>query len=112
MLRLNRQPVKGQSLLEYSIILGVIVLIIFTMTPTIRRLTQGLIKVMVDQIGSQQNAEQRFDDRGHLDSSKVDVRFSSSRETRENFGLINYISVERTETDSSSFLNLGTTRQN
>ena len=44
-------PRKGQSILEYTIVLGVIVIVMSAMGPMIKRGTQSLIKVVADQVG-------------------------------------------------------------
>ena len=67
-------PRKGQSILEYTIVLGVIVIVMSAMGPMIKRGTQSLIKVVADQVGAQQNAEQKFDESGHLEASYASTR--------------------------------------
>ncbi len=49
---------KGQTILEYMILLGIVVLAIFYMGPAFKRGLQSLIKVTADQIGNQSQADQ------------------------------------------------------
>lgn len=100
---------KGQSILEYTILLGVIVLVMFAMGPMLKRGTQSLIKVVADQVGIQQNAEQKFDERGHLESSYAATRGSMDKQTQDIVGDTIYIFNDVTTTGSSALVNLGFT---
>jgi len=64
-----RRNQKAQIFLEYLLVIGAVVMIMFAMSMLIKRGTQGMIKVVADQIGDQINAEQNFDDGGFLESS-------------------------------------------
>lgn len=61
---------KGQTLLEYMILLGIAVMVIFYMGPAFKRGLQSLIKVTADQIGNQEEADQEVkrgvDDQGRV----------------------------------------------
>ena len=102
---------KGQTILEYTILLGVIVLIMFAMGPMIKRGTQSLIKVVADQVGTQQNAEQSFDDRGHLESSYTSARGSADKQTMDLLGTTTYVFDDTTDTASNALINLGFTEE-
>ncbi len=83
MIKKNIKNRCGQNLLEYSIILGVTVMIFIVFMPLIKRGTQGMIKTVADQIGNQKNAEQDFNEEtGYLYESfqATDTR------TRKNIG--------------------------
>ncbi len=101
---------KGQSILEYTILLGVIVLVMFSMGPMIKRGTQSLIKVVADQVGIQQNAEQQFDERGHLESSDTLSTGSMDKQTFDTAGTISYVFDDVTTTGTATVTNLGFTR--
>lgn len=101
---------KGQSLLEYSIVIGIIVVVMFAMNPFLKRGIQGMIRVAADQIGTQQNAEQRFDETGHLDESYVISRTNIDKTTRERLGVTNFIFNDESSTYTNSLLNTGFTR--
>ena len=102
---------KGQTILEYTILLGVVVLIMFSMGPMIKRGTQSLIKVVADQVGTQQNAEQSFDDRGHLESSNTSTQGSADKQTMDLLGTTTYVFDDTTDTASNALINLGFTEE-
>ena len=99
-------------MIEYTLVMGIIVTIIFAMGPMIRRGLQGMIKVVSDQVGNQEASEQLFDDQGHLESSftKVDARFVKN--IQDQYGRTTYAYGDRIETTSNVYLNLGFTPDN
>lgn len=102
---------NGQTILEYTIVLGVIVLVMFAMGPMLKRGTQSLIKVVADQVGVQQNAEQKFDDSGHLESSYTAARGTMDKQTQDFIGDMTYIFNDATTTTSNALVNLGFTEE-
>ena len=102
---------KGQSILEYTIVLGVIVIIMFTMGPMLKRGTQSLIKLVADQVGVQNNADQRFDESGHLEASYAATRGSMDKQTLDFVGSTTYVFNDLTSTQSNALINLGFTEQ-
>lgn len=102
---------KAQTILEYTILLGAIVLIMFAMGPMLKRGTQSLIKVVADQVGTQQNAEQSFDERGHLESSNTSTRGSADKQTMDLLGTTTYVFDDVTDTASNALINLGFTEE-
>jgi uncharacterized protein (UPF0333 family) len=102
---------KAQSVLEYTIIIGIIVIVLFVMNPLMKRGIQGMIKVVADQIGTQQNSDQQFDESGHLESSYVATRTSLDKQTRDFVGETNYTYGDVTYTDTETFINLGFTEE-
>lgn len=104
-----KKNLGGQTILEYTLILGAVIFILFTMSPMIRRYTQGMIKVMADQIGNQRNSDQTFGDTGHLESSDVNSFVTSTKSRRDIFGRIIYDENESTTTSSQVQVNLGIT---
>src|SRR3989338_416546 len=99
---------KGQSILEYTVLLGVIVLVMFGMGPMLKRGVQSLIKFVADQVGVQQNAEQKFDESGHLESTYISTRSTTDKRTR---GTANYMFSDSVETTSDALINLGFTEE-
>lgn len=111
-LTINHKPfTSGQSILEYSVVLGVVVMVFFAMGPMIKRGTQSFIKVVADQIGTQQNADQKFDERGHMDSSYMAVRGSIDKQTFDTNGMITYVYDDVTTTEVNTVSNLGFTQE-
>ena len=75
---------RAQTLLEYSIILGVIVGIFITLNTLIKRNVQGMIKTAADQIGTQENAEQDFNEiTGYMLGSYLKADSVTSKISRE-----------------------------
>jgi len=103
-MRLNA---KGQTILEYVIVLGIVIIILFTMTPLIRRGTQSMIKLVADQIGDQEAAEQQFDQSGHLKASYAMTRVSSNRNIQDRFDETAFFTEQSILTEGNTLLNLG-----
>ena len=102
---------KGQTILEYTILLGVIVLVMFAMGPMLKRGTQSLIKIVADQVGVQQNAEQKFDETGHMEASYTATRGSTDKRTQDVAGAITYSFDDVSVTTSNTLINLGYTEE-
>ncbi|MCA9401295.1 MAG: Flp family type IVb pilin [Candidatus Omnitrophica bacterium] len=60
---------RGQTMMEYTTILGVISLILIGMTPQVKTGVQSMIKLVADQIGNQTESDQQFDQGSYLVSS-------------------------------------------
>lgn len=105
----HKSSTRGQSVLEYTILLGVVVLVMFAMGPMLKRGTQSLIKVVADQVGVQQNAEQKFDESGHLESSYTATRGSMDKQIQDLAGTISYVFNDVSVTTSNALINLGFT---
>ena len=93
--------ISGQSLIEYSLLIGVVVVVFFTMGPFIRRGIQGVIKTMADQIGEQRNGDQDATTGTRFLGSNLLVRTEMSRRTDEQNYAVNYI-YDRESTDIRS----------
>ena len=52
----------GQTILEYTIIVGIVTVVLYYMGTGIKRGVQSLVKVTADQMGNQQNSDQDFND--------------------------------------------------
>lgn len=98
---------RGQSIVEYTTVISAVLLIIFAMGPLIKRSSQGMIKMVADQIGLQNNAEQKFDDRGHLHRSYAATRGRTDKRTVDVAGDIDYIYNDETVTNGLTHLNMG-----
>ena len=51
---------KGQTVIEYVVLIGIITIALFYMGPLLKRGVQSLVKATADQIGNQQRADQDF----------------------------------------------------
>ena len=103
------KPRKAQTILEYTIVMGVIVVIMFAMGPMIKRGIQSLIKTVADEIGIQRNADQRFDESGHLVSSDVSTNSTVDKVTSGLSGTTVYSYNDTTGTISATVVDLGFT---
>ena len=107
---LNQKNNKAaQIFLEYAIVVGAVVLILLAMTNMLKQGTQGMIKVVADEIGLQKNSDQDFDSGSYLMSSYTATRTAIDKSTVDFLGYTNYSYADVTETDSGSLINLGFT---
>lgn len=67
---------RGQTFVEYTLLLGILIAIMLAMSPMIKRGTQGMVKVVADELGVQQNAEQDDNNSGHMISTQSQAQFS------------------------------------
>ena len=104
-----KKNIKGQTILEYLSLVGLIVLVMVTMSTSVRRGIQGMVRTVADQLGSQKKSEQAFDETGHLVSSVSISGATMGKQTVERTGTINYIFNDRTDSQTDTFLNLGFT---
>ena len=76
---------RGQSILEYIIIVGIITVVLYYMGTGIKRGVQSLVKVTADQVGNQQNSDQAFNDtqQGYLESSNSATQGSKNKQIAE-----------------------------
>ena len=102
---------KAQTLMEYTLVLGVIAVILFAMNPFLKRTTQGMIKFVADQVGNQKNSDQAFDNSGHLENSYTRTSSFGLKQTRENVGITGYSYNDTTRTNTTTSLNLGFTQR-
>lgn len=110
--RFQKRSQSGQSIIEYSLILSIVLLVILAMSPAIKRSTQGMIKVVADQVGVQQNGDQVFDRQtGHLIEVVTTTRATLQKQTQDTLGVFNYTYGDVTFVDSTSLVNLGSRNQ-
>ena len=75
---------KGQTVVEYVIIIGIIVTAMYVMGPAFKRGVQTLVKGTADQLSSQKLAEQDFStDTSHMESSRANVSTNNQRSIRQ-----------------------------
>jgi len=62
---------RGQTILEYTMIIGIVTVALVFMGTSIKRGMQSLVKVTSDQVGNQQNSDQDFNDvqQGYMEES-------------------------------------------
>lgn len=90
---------RGQSILEYTIIVGIVTVVLYYMGTGVKRGVQSLIKITADQVGNQQNSDQDFNDtqQGYMVTSNTQTNENNNKQVAE-FGYVtaNDINVETT----------------
>jgi hypothetical protein len=76
---------RGQSILEYTIIVGIVTVVLYYMGTSIKRGVQSLVKVTADQVGNQQNSDQDFNDvqQGYMEGSNSVTQESKKKQVTE-----------------------------
>jgi Flp pilus assembly pilin Flp len=105
---------RGQSIMEYTIIVGIVTVVLYYMGTSIKRGVQSLVKVTADQVGNQQNSDQDFNDvqQGYMNESNSVTQASKNKQVTE----LGYIPVSgnavygtNTGFDESSYTMTNTT---
>jgi len=75
----------GQTILEYTMLIGIITVVLFYMGTGIKRGVQSLVKVTADQMGNQQNSDQDFNDTmtGYMEGSNAATEEVNNKEAVE-----------------------------
>ena len=76
---------RAQSMIEYTIIVGIVMVVLYYMGTSIKRGVQSLVKVTADQVGNQQNSDQDFTDyqQGYLIGSNTVTQENRWKQTSE-----------------------------
>lgn len=76
---------RGQSILEYTIIVGIVTVVLYYMGTGIKRGVQSLVKVTADQVGNQQNSDQDFKDtqQGYMQGANSVTQESRNKQITE-----------------------------
>ena len=76
---------RGQSILEYTIIVGIVTVVLYYIGTGMKRGVQSVVKVTADQLGNQQGADQDFNDtrQGYMQSSTSTTQESKSKQVTE-----------------------------
>jgi Flp pilus assembly pilin Flp len=76
---------RGQTILEYTIIVGIVTVVLFYMGTSVKRGVQSLVKVTADQVGNQANADQNFNDQrqGYMVASNTQTQQAVNKQTTE-----------------------------
>lgn len=109
---MKKRNTRAQTLLEFTAIIGLVVVALVVMSPLFKRSIQSVIKVTADQLAPQNASEQATDEsRGYLVNSFTVSRVSSTKFEREApSGITEYVTPDETvNTTTSSFTNMGFT---
>ena len=99
---------KGKTFIEYTLVIGILITVLIAMTPMMRRGVQAMVKMTADQLGSQQNAEQKGGRFGQLINSTSYSEVKQDIETRERLGVVSKdYTTDQVYTQSSLYLNQG-----
>lgn len=103
---------SAQTFVEYTLLIGILISLLIAMTPMVKRGVQAMVKVVADQVGNQQDADQIGGKFGQLDDSFTVTRVDSNKNVRERLGVTTYGFDEDIERESTVFLNQGFTEKN
>jgi hypothetical protein len=81
----------GQTFVEYTVLLGIVVTFLLAMTPMFRRGVSGLVRTVSDQVGRQNESDQPGGDSGHLVNSYIITRMNKDVTTRNRAGVVSYL---------------------
>lgn len=100
----------AQSMLEYILLIGMIVVALVAMTQAIKRGTQSIIKTAADELALQENADQTFSNTtGYLNSQNTTVQDDKQKQIVERIGIINYVQDDASIVAMDSLTNMGFT---
>jgi hypothetical protein len=102
------QKTTGQTFLEYCLLIGIVAGVVIAISPMVKRATQGMIKLVSDQVGNQVNAEQDLGDDGYLEETYSLSTIERRKRIIENMGTTEYMyNGTEIRTESTSTSNLG-----
>lgn len=95
---------RGQSILEYTILVGILSVVLYYMGTSIKRGVQSLVKITADQVGNQDNADQDFNDTqtGYMQGSNSETNENRFRQVNE-VGYISNITNTAVYFENTSF---------
>ena len=100
----------GQSVVEYSLIIGIVIAVFIILSPMVKRATQAMVKVVADEVGIQQNAEQNSE--AGLISTEVKTNVDTLQRREEwRAGITHSVQAtytDQTTTNTTTHSNLGT----
>jgi len=100
---------RGQSIVEYTMIISIVVVVLSYMGTSIKRGMQSLVKVTADQVGNQQNADQDFNDaqQGFMQNSITATEEINNRQVNEAYGVTNIQYDEFSNSTTTAYTNGG-----
>lgn len=106
-MRFSRQ---AQSIMEYSMVIMLVTGALIVMYTFVKRGTQSLVKVSMDQIGLQANSEQNYESQyGHTESQTIGTTANSLLQKTYGWRHVERIDDMRLETTTATFSNSGFT---
>ena len=94
---------KGQTVIEYILLVGIVTLALVLMGTDIKRGVQSTVKVMADQIGAQVNADQDMGpEDSYLASSLGNARVGHQQTKTDRIGVTATQTTDFMETNATS----------
>ena len=100
---------RGQTILEYIIIVGIVAVVLSYMGTSIKRGVQSLVKVTADQVGNQQDSDQDFNDaqQGYMQGSNAQLQYNRIKQVSDLDYVTNMSYNESTVTMTNMITNGG-----
>jgi hypothetical protein len=103
-----RRLSSGQTFIEYTLLIGILITVLLAMTPMIRRGIQAMVKVMSDKVGVQQNAEQIGGRYGQLVNSRTYTETKQDDVIGERLGAVTKdYTDDEVYSETTAYLNQG-----
>jgi hypothetical protein len=99
---------KGQTVVEYLILIGIMMMGLIYMSTDLKRGVQSVIKVTADQIGNQSNSDQDYNNpQGYLLNSISKTSENHQKTLAESKGVVGYLINDKTQAQINSLTNQG-----
>ena len=98
----------AQTIIEYTMLFGIVASLLIAMTPLLRQGIQGMVKGVADQVGLQQNADQQGGSGGYLVNYLAETSINQEKNVGERLGAVTYNFItDETSTKSETFSLIG-----
>lgn len=101
--------IHAQTFVEYTLLIGIIVALLMAMMPLFRRGVQGLVKMVADQVGNQQDADQKGGLSGYLVNVQTLAEIDINKTVQQRINVVGYVYDDSIDTFSNTATNLGFT---
>jgi hypothetical protein len=98
---------QAQTFVENTLLLGIVTMLVVAMSPMARRGAQAMVRLVADQFGNQEMADQAGGDQGYLVNQEAKSRETQSTKRRDRLGTTSYDYYERTKQDAMVYSNQG-----
>ena len=98
---------RAQTFVEYTLLFGILAMLLIAMSPMVKRGVQGMVKTVADQLGNQQEADQEGGDKGYLVNSYTLSHSDTQKRVRESGSRTTYEFSDQTTTRGNVLTNLG-----
>ena len=105
---LRRRTNRAQTFMEYTILIGIVVTFLMAMSPILKRGVQGVVKILADQVGRQNESDQQDAIHGYMSSAHIDSSMARDIQRQDRLGNTTYVyQRDDTITSSEQYSNLG-----